>query len=141
MENLLPQVYSVLSLLILFIVVFTVAKMVNELLTPYNIDEQLTENDNFAMAVSLSGYMLAVVIIYAGSLMGPSKGFFQDLLNVGGYSLLGIVLLNVSRLINDKLILRKFCNVKEIIEDRNAGVASVQMGSYVSSSLIIARGH
>jgi uncharacterized membrane protein YjfL (UPF0719 family) len=138
MEAILPQVYSVGSLLILFVVVFTVAKLANELLTPYNIDDQLTEHDNFALSVSLSGYFLAVVIIFVGAMIGPSKGLMKDLLYVGGYSLLGIVLLNVSRIINDKVILRKFCNVKEIIEDKNAGVGAVQMGSYVASALMIA---
>jgi uncharacterized membrane protein YjfL (UPF0719 family) len=138
MDIVLPQVYSVVSLLVLFVVVFTVAKLANELLTPYNIDDELTENDNFALAVSLSGYMFSVVIIFVGAMIGPSKGVVNDLLNVGGYSLLGIVLLNISRIINDKIILRKFSNVKEILEDRNAGVGVVQMGSYIASALIIA---
>lgn len=138
MEAILPQVYSIGSLLILFVVVFTIAKLANELLTPYNIDDQLTQQDNFALAVSLSGYLLAVVIIFVGALIGPSQGLVKDLVNVGSYSLLGIVLLNISRVINDKLILSKFDNVKEIIEDRNAGVGAVQMGSYIASALIIA---
>jgi uncharacterized membrane protein YjfL (UPF0719 family) len=138
MESLLPQVYSVSSLLILFVIIFTVAKLANELLTSYNIDDELTEKDNFALSVSLSGYLFSVVIIFAGALAGPSQGITKDLINVGGYSLLGIVLLNLSRVINDKVILRKFCNIKEIIEDRNAGVGAVQMGSYIASSLIIA---
>ena len=138
MESILPQIYSVSSLLILFVIIFTVAKLANELLTPYNIDAELTEKDNFAMAVSLSGYLFAIVIIYVGALIGPSQGLVKDLMNIGGHSLLGIVLLNTSRVINDKIILKKFCNVKEIIEDRNVGVGAVQMGSYIASALIIA---
>jgi len=138
MESLLPQVYAIAGYLILFVVIFIIGKMVNELLTPYNIDEQLTDKDNFALSVSISGYFIAIIIIFVGALIGPSEGLAKDLLNVGVYSMLGIVLLNISRIINDKVILRKFCNVKEIIEDRNAGVGAVQLGSYIASGLMIA---
>ena len=59
-------------------------------------------------------------------------------MSVGGYALLGIILLNLSRVINDRLILHRFSNVKEIIEDRNAGTGAVQFGSYMASGLIVA---
>ncbi len=47
-------------------------------------------------------------------------------------------LLNLARVINDKITLYKFCNVKEIIEDRNAGTGAVQCGAYIASGLIVA---
>lgn len=132
------EIYWGLSLLILFVAIFVVAKITHQILTPYNADEQLTQKDNFAVSISLSGYLFAVVLIFAGTVFGPSQGWVEDLLGIGGYSLLGIVLLNISRIFNDKLILQKFSNVKEIIEDQNAGVATVQMGSYIASGLVIA---
>ncbi len=138
MGELLPQVYSALSMFILFIIVFFIAKLINDFLTPYDIDEQLTSKDNFALSISLAGYFLAILIIYIGSLIGESKGLIEDVLSVGGYSLFGIALLNISRFINDKIILRTFSNVKEIIEDKNCGVGAVQAGSYIATGLIIA---
>ena len=138
MEEFLPQFYSVTSFLILFVFIFFIGKLFNDFLTPYNIDEQLTKEDNHALAISISGYFLAIVIIFIGALIGPVKDLWTDVVTVGGYSILGLVLLNLSRFINDKLILRKFSNIKEIIEDRNAGVGAVQFGSYIASGLIIA---
>jgi uncharacterized membrane protein YjfL (UPF0719 family) len=138
MEDLIYEVLHGVSLILLFMLVLFVSKMVNDLLTPYKVDEELTLKDNVALAASIAGYFAATTIIYIGAFWGPSIGILQDLKVIGGYSLLGIILLNLSRLINDKLILYKFSNVKEIINDRNAGTGAVQFGSYISSGLIIA---
>ena len=43
----------------------------------------------------------------------------------------------MSRIINDKLLLYQFCNVKEIITDRNVGTGAVQCGTYIATALII----
>ncbi len=126
------------SFLGLFLAILVLAKLANDLLTPYSIDLQLTKRDNLALSVSLAGYFIAVVIVFLGALLGPSRGLAIDLLSVGGYSIGGLLLLNVSRFVNDKLILRKFSNVKEIIEDQNTGTGAVQFGSYVASGCIIA---
>ncbi len=126
------------SLILLYLLVLLLSKMINDYFTPYKIDEELHEKDNVALATSMAGYLGATTIIFVGSLLGPSKGILNDLMVVGGYSFLGIFLLNLSRLINDRFILHSFSNVKEIIEDRNAGTGAVQFGSYFASGLIVA---
>ena len=138
MESLFDQLVSVGLFLLLFFVIFSVAKMVYEIMTPYQINKHLLEHDNFALALSLGGYFVSVTIVFLGALAGPGQDLFVDLMTVGGYSLLGIFLLNLSRYLNDKVILRKFSNAKEIIEDHNAGVGVVQLGSYISSALMVA---
>lgn len=130
---LIPLSYLVLGL---FVVVF--AKMINDWLTPYSLDEHLAEEDNPALAISFAGYILASVIIYIAALAGPSQGLFIDLLLSGSYALGGILLLNLSRFINDKCLLYKFSNVEEIVEDCNAGTGAVQFGTYMASGLVIA---
>lgn len=132
------EILQAVSFLGLFLAILVLAKLANDILTPYSIDLQLTKRDNLALSVSLAGYFIAVVIIFVGALLGPSKGLINDLLLIGGYSIGGLLLLNFSRFINDKLILHKFSNVKEIIEDQNAGTGAVQFGSYVASGCIIA---
>lgn len=136
--TLLPQIMGILNMTVLFVVLFTLAKWALEIITPYKISAELTEKDNAALAISYCGYFIGITIIFIGALLGPSEGMFQDLLNVGLYTLMGIVLLNLSHIINDKLILHTFVNEKELIEDQNAGTGIVQFGSYVASGLIIA---
>ncbi len=138
MEKIVSEVITGGSFILLYLFIILLSKLVNNLLTPYDVDDELTQKDNVALATSMCGYLGATTIIFIGAMLGSSKGLLTDILVVGGYSLLGIILLNLSRIINDKLILYKFSNVKEIIEDRNEGTGAVQLGSYIASSMIIA---
>ncbi|MCP4481563.1 MAG: DUF350 domain-containing protein [bacterium] len=132
------QLLSSGSLIVLFLIFIFFAKLVNDWLTPYSLDKELTQKDNTALALSLAGYLLAGTIIFIGTEIGISQGFLNDILMITGYYILGIVLLNISRIINDKAILYKFCNLKELTQERNIGVGAVQFGSYLASGLIIA---
>ena len=67
-----------------------------------------------------------------------SQGIIKDLVLVGSYSLVGIVLLNISRVINDKLILYKFHNKSELVNDQNEGTGAVVAGSFIASGLVVA---
>lgn len=51
---------------------------------------------------------------------------------------MGIIILNVSRYLNDKAILRKFANIEQLTKEQNAAVGAVQLGTYVATGLIAA---
>jgi uncharacterized membrane protein YjfL (UPF0719 family) len=59
------------------------------------------------------------------------------LLIVVAYSVVAIILLNISALINDKLILYRFNNQKELVDDRNSGTGATMAGSYLATGLIV----
>ena len=138
MENLSYEILHGASLILLFMFIVLFSKMINDILTPYKVDDEFTNKDNVALSTSIGGYFGATTIVYVGAFLGPTRGIIMDLLFVGGYAIFGVFLLNISRFINDRLILYKFSNVKEIIEDRNVGTGAVQFGSYIASGLIVA---
>ena len=124
--------------LALSIFLFIISKYIKDTLTPYQLRRQLDTKQNVAVAISLSGYLMAVVIVLLGAFLSPSKNLLDDTLEFILYAVLGIVLLNLSRVINDKFLLRKFCNIKELVNDQNAGAGAVEFGSYIASGLVIA---
>lgn len=126
------------ALLLLFFVLFVLGKWIDNRVTSYEVERQLTKRDNPALAISTAGYYLGIVIIFVGAALGPSYGLEMDLLLVGGYTAGGIGLLLLSRVINDKLILRGFSTQRELVEDRNSGTGVVLFGSYVASACIVA---
>jgi uncharacterized membrane protein YjfL (UPF0719 family) len=126
------------SFLVLFAVVFVVGKWINDAVAAHEVDRQLTRRDNPALAISTAGYYIGIIVVFIGALIGPSTTLLQDLLLVGGYSVGGIFLLLLSRLINDRLILRGVSAEQELIEDQNPGAGAVLFGSYVASALIVA---
>lgn len=126
--------------------IFVTGKWVWDLLTPYNLNEQLVEVDNRAIAVSFAGYLLGLGIILEGvvsqdsAILATGSVRRDLLLDVGDtilWGLIGIVLLQFSRWINDKLLLSTFSNTKELVEDKNVGTGAVEFGSFVGSALII----
>jgi uncharacterized membrane protein YjfL (UPF0719 family) len=61
----------------------------------------------------------------------------MEWLSSAGYAVGGILLLQVSRVLNERLILNKFSVEKEIIKDRNPGTGVVEGAVYVASGMII----
>jgi uncharacterized membrane protein YjfL (UPF0719 family) len=134
-----------LAYVFLGVVILVVAKIVKDLLTSYKIDEELTQKDNTALALSLAGYFAGVIIVFIGAAAGDditaSALKRDELLKIVGHdtlwALAGIVALNIGRLVVDKLVLYKFSTKKEIVEDRNAGAGAVEAGCYIATGLII----
>ena len=146
------------------------SKYLKDFLTPYRLDEQLTDKDNPALGLATTGYFIGVMIIFLGATVGPSPYDFPaeetsetaatettttetasgtpeipplgDLAAELGIDLAwaigGMLLLNLSCLIVDKLVLYRFSTRKEIIEDRNAGTGAVEAGCLIASALVIA---
>ena len=122
----------------LYFILFLLAKWMKDFSTPYKISDELTQEDNLAVAVTMCGYYIGPAAIFVGALLGPSQGFTSDLVMVGGYSILGLIFLNLSRFINDKVILKEFCNIEQLTKEHNVAVGAVQFGTYLATGLIAA---
>lgn len=131
------------------VVVLVLAKFAQDFLTPYRINEQLGRKDNAALGLSITGYFLGVIIVFVGVLYQPltvirddqwqlTGDFWFDVLEVFLYAVAGILVLNLARILVDKLVLYKFKTEKEIIEDQNAGSGAVEFAVYISVGLVIA---
>ncbi|MEM7550194.1 MAG: DUF350 domain-containing protein [Bacteroidota bacterium] len=122
-----------------------VAKLIRDVVTPYKLDDELTGKDNPALGLAMSGYFLGVMIVFLGAALGPEPatrpsvrelGF--ELLTVCGYTLGGVVLLNIGNVLLDRCILSSFKIHKEIVDDRNAGTGAVVFGSYIATAMVVA---
>ena len=102
-----------------------------------NLNAELLERDNLALALAVSGYFLGLALAVGGALAGTAPSLAKGLLSTLGYGLIAIVLLNVSSRLNDCLLLSR-CNLeKEIISDRNCGVGLVVAANHVAVGLIL----
>lgn len=129
---------SGLPILGVVLVAVWIGKLVNDVLTRYKIDEELTDKNNAAVGIALAGYYVGLAIAIAGVVIGPGgDSLGADLLSVAVYSLIAIVLLNISAFVNDKLILYKFSNQDELVNDQNAGTGATMAGAYLATGLIV----
>ena len=131
------------------ILLLAFARLVQDFVTPYKIQEQLRTHDNVALALSIAGYYLGIIIVFVGAVYQPftssvdsnlgfTTEYWEDVIEVLVTTVIGIIILNVARIIVDKLVLYKFSTEKEIVEDHNAGTGAVEAAVYVAVGIVIA---
>ena len=134
------QVLTGFIYLAVVLVLVVVGKWVYDALhRGFVLQTELLKNDNLAMALTIAGYYLGLAIVLSGVASGPGSGMLsEDLIDLVVFGLVAIVLLNLSGWINDKIILSKFDNQKEIVQDRNIGMGAIEGGNHVAVGLITA---
>ena len=140
------------------LIVLALAKLARDAVTRnYRVNEEVATKANLAVALRLSGYLIAVILVFLGVLYQPltagwapleaayaadgfgfNREFGEEVLRVFLYSLGGIVALNLVRVLFDRLILYKFQLEKEVVEDQNVGAGAAEFGMYVATGLLIA---
>lgn len=125
-------------LLILLILLLTwIGKKMFDLFTRFSLEHQLVKADNKAITTAFVGYLGGVVIVLEGVLEGIYTSVWIELIEVGIWGLVGILLLNLAGKMNDRFILRQLSNRTELEENQNIGVGVVVAGSYIGSAMII----
>lgn len=138
MISILDGALTTLIYILATFVLFIVGKFVYQLFHPnVKIGNELVENDNLAFAFAHVGYFIGLLLAIGSAVMGESDGLVEDLINIGIYGGLSIILLNLSIIINDKLILAKFDLTKEILEDKNVGTGIAEGANAIATGLIV----
>ena len=104
-----------------------------------DVNSELVEKDNVAFAITNVGYYIGLLLAIGAAMSNEMFGthIWQNIIDVSVMAGIAIVLLNISAVINDKLILRKFSVRKEIIEDQNAGTGVIEAANYIATGLIL----
>ncbi len=147
--NVIETIPRGLVYVVIGVVVLVIARLVQDFLTPYKIQDQLSDRDNVALALSITGYYLGVIIVFLGGMYQPyvviadnnlgfTTAYWQEVGLVFGYSVAGIIVLNIARIVVDRLVLHGFSTENEIVTDHNVGTGAVEAAVYVSSGLVIA---
>jgi uncharacterized membrane protein YjfL (UPF0719 family) len=138
-ENTLLWVANTIFYISLYFVIFLGSKVLFKLRQKkIDVDHELTGKDNVAFSILTVGFYLGVLIIFLGVLQGDSEGYLRDALIIGSYSLIGILLLIATSVINDRIIFsKKFNFYKEIIRDENKGTGFIEAANFIGSALII----
>jgi len=129
--------HSLPTLLIVLIAMW-IGKFIRDLLTRYKIDEELTGKNNGAVGIEMAGYYIGLAIAIAGVLTSSgSISLSSELLYVCLYSVIAIIFMSIAAFVNESLILYKFDNQKELVEDQNSGTGATMAGSYIATGFII----
>lgn len=131
--------------LLVILIIMVIGKKIHNRCAQYDVDHELTTTDNKAVALSTAGYLFALGLILWGVITPdenavPVTGFWgliTDIIGTFFWGFIGIGLLQVANLLNDRYLLPNFSNYKEIIEDKNLGTGAVEGCTFIASGIII----
>ena len=147
-------IYGTLNILIYFlvsIVCLFIGRKVLNLITPYDLSKEISEEKNLATGITESGFYIAMAIIVHASVSGAvsyemfsfinqdDPGRFSllgaDLITTALYLVIGLICLILGRRTLDWVT--PFDLNKEIHEERNIGVGAIEASVYISIAIII----
>ncbi|MAW05389.1 MAG: hypothetical protein CL918_02465 [Deltaproteobacteria bacterium] len=139
-------IYFLVSIICLFI-----GRKVLDLITPYDLDKQTSEEKNIAAGITESGFYISMAIIVHASVTGvvnyemfsfinqedPQRFALlgAELITTAVYLLIGLICLSLGRRTLDWIT--KFDLNKEIQLERNVGVGAIEASMYISIAIII----
>ena len=132
------SIWTVLVFWALGQVLLILAGLVYELITPYNVHEEI-EKDNVAAGVSFAGALVSIGVIIGLAGEGDFTAWSIDLPVYIGFAVLGLILLPIIRLLTDKVLLPTVKLSDEISaqEKPNVGAAYIEAFSYIAAAFII----
>lgn len=99
--------------------------------------EELAKKDNFAFGASVAGGLLAISLILAASVSGTIAGSLaEEAIHVLSFAAIGIVLLKIGMIINDKILMRGF-SVTEHLRGENMAVGVINASNLIAQGIII----
>jgi len=138
MLTILDGLLTTLTYIAVSFLLFFIGKIAYQLFHPrVKVAYELVENDNLAFAFAHVGYFIGLLLSIGSVMLGESEGLVNDLMGIGIYGLLSIVLLNLSLIINDKIILSNFDLKKEIFDDKNVGTGIVEGTNAIATGLVV----
>ena len=104
-----------------------------------NVDsaEELASRDNAAFGIAMAAGTVSLALMLTGAVSGElGASYLEEIVSVGSYGLLGLVLIKVGRLIQDKVLLRGI-EIQSQIKSGNVAAALVDAANTIAIGLIL----
>ncbi len=143
MENL-PLIHFYPDLLVILLIdlviavaVLTAFRKLAGLISNVSSTKELAEKDNFAFGLVFAGGMTALAIVLTGVMSGDAgSSFFDEIVLVVSYGVLGILLMTLTRKILDNIALPDI-NIHEQVMKGNMAAAIVDVGNLLATAIIV----
>lgn len=121
----------------LVLVLLLVLRFIQSKVAAVDVKKEMSERDNFAYGIGMSGGLLALCIVMSG-VIGRHIGEGYDTAAKGIllFGFVGIILVRLGRFIHDKLVLNRI-DTPDLLAQKNIAVALVDASSAVASAIIL----
>lgn len=123
--------------LVVAIAMIASLRLISGLVANVSTHEELSQKDNFAFGVAMAGGAIALALMLTGVVSGdPANSLLSEFTFVVSYGVVGLVLIKVGRLLQDKLVLTAI-PIQEEIKRGNMSAALVDVANTIATGLII----
>ena len=117
-------------------IVLIVGGQVFQVITSYDMHQQIGEKDNIAAGLSFCGFLTGLGIVARTSMLNASNNLIDESVVIILVSIVGLVLLVLTRFLVDQLIIPKRDLSVEIADEKNIGLGAVAASSFIGVSLL-----
>lgn len=130
--------YSILLIdLTIAVVMISGLRFLTGLVANVNSAEELASRDNAAFGIAMAAGTVSLALMLTGAVSGAMGAtYWQEIVSVGSYGVLGLVLIKVGRLIQDKVLLRGI-EIQSQIKSGNVAAAIVDAANTIAIGLIL----
>lgn len=129
-------IYGVLDILMV-LGLLTLLRWIQGIFAKVNVTQEISERDNFAYGIGMSGGLLALCIVLSAVIgRHVEEGINANVISMLMFGLVGIVLVRLGRYIHDKLVLHRI-DTPEMLREKNVSIALVDASSAIASAIIL----
>ena len=119
------------------IILLTGLRFISGLVANVSTKKELAERDNFAFGLSFSGGMIALALMMTGVVPGEANdSLITEGVLVGLYGAVGILLIKLGRVIQDKLVMTSI-PIQEEIRKGNLAAAFLDMAGTIATGFVL----
>ena len=123
--------------LVIAVALLSGLRFVTGLVANVNSAEELATRDNFAFGVAMAGGIVALALMLTGAVSGEaSESYVTEIIAVLGYGVLGVILIKVGRLVQDRVVLRGIA-IQAEIRGGNLAAALVDVANTIATGLVL----
>ena len=134
------DIWNLQAIAIDFVIIFALfvsLRLAKGLVSNVKATDEIASKDNFAFGVSFAGGIGALAIMLSGASMGEfGATLLEEAKNMAIFGIIGLVLITLGRLIQDKLVLSQVSLHDEIAKD-NLAAAIVDIGNAMAVAIVI----
>ena len=131
-------IYQILLIdLVIAVAMISALRFISGVVASVDSAEELAARDNIAFGIAMAAGIIALALMLTGAVSGePGLTYTDEIINVVAYGVLGIVLIKIGRLVQDKVVLRGI-EIQSQIKSGNVAAALVDAANTIATGLVL----
>lgn len=131
-------IYEILLIdLVIAVLMISALRFISGVVANVDSAEELASRDNYAFGIAMAAGVVSLALMLTGAVSGePGSTYLKEAVSVLSYGVLGLVLIKVGRIAQDKLVFTGI-EIQQEIKNGNLAAALVDAGNTIATGLVL----